>query len=146
MSFSLYQSKKFRNSWLVLGDLTPLSTVPNRHDAIYQTFQRPLASIKTRENPSNSHYCYSSCEKLKLVIFHLLGHVYGTTHILIYVFHTLCNMARQLWDALQLHEKTRNLGMSNLMKQMFYLGIIYILRNFAKGKLDCLPWRRKSLF
>ena len=110
MSFSLYQSKKFRNSWLVLGDLTPLSTVPNRHDAIYQTFQRPLASIKTRENPSNSHYCYSSCEKLKLVIFHLLGHVYGTTHILIYVFHTLCNMARQLWDALQLHEKRRKFG------------------------------------
>ena len=110
MSFSLYQSKKFRNSWLVLGNLTPLSTVQNRHNAIYQTFQRPLASIKTRQNPSNSHYCYSSCEKLKLVIFHLLGHVYGTTHILIYVFRTLCNMARQLRDALQLHEKRRKFG------------------------------------
>ena len=110
MSFSIYQSKKFRNSWLVLGDLTPLSTVQNRHEVIYQTFQRLLASVKTQQNSSNGHYCYSSCEKLKLVIFHLLCHVYGTTHILLHVFHTLCNMARQLRDALQLHEKRRKFG------------------------------------
>ena len=43
-------------------------------------------------------------------------------------FEMLCNFTR----------KQANLGMSNLMKQMLYLGIIYRLRNFSKGELDSL--------
>ena len=133
MSFSIYQSKKFRNSWLVLGDLTPLSTVQNRHKIIYQTFQRLLAPVKTQQNSRNGHYCYSSCEKLEL--FYMLSFIffvmytaqrisyfmYSTHHVTwLDNFEMLCNFTR----------KEENLGMSNLRKRMFYLGIIYILRNF----------------
>ena len=141
MVFSIYQSKNFRNSRLVLGDLYTSFQTTESSRRYLSNVSKAVSVRKDTKKPSNNHYWWKTS-----YLSSSLCHVHGTTHIKLYVFHTLCNMARQLWNALQLHEKTRNLGMSNLMKQMFYLGIIYILRNFAKGELDSLPWRRKSLF
>ena len=113
---------------MVLGDLTPLSTVQNRHEVIYQTFQRLLASVKTQQNSSNGHYCYCSCEKQLSFIFFVMytaqriSYFIYSTHYVTWLdnFEMLCNFTR----------KEENLGMSNLRKRTFYLGIICILRNF----------------
>ena len=109
----------------MLGDLTPLSTVQNRHDVIYQTFQRLLASVKTQQNP------VITITGEKLVICHLLYVMYTAQRISYFMYSThyvtwldnfemLCNFTR----------KEENLGMSYLRKRTFYSGIIYILRNF----------------
>ena len=102
--FSIYQSKNFRNSRLVLGDLTPLSKLQNRHDVIYQTFQRLLASVKTQKNP------VIIITGEKLVICHLLYVMYTaqrisnfmySTHYVTWLdnFEMLCNFTRkqEIW-------------------------------------------------
>ena len=102
--FSIYQSKNFRNSRLVLGDLTPLSKLQNRHDVIYQTFQRLLASVKTQKNP------VIIITGEKLVICHLLYVMYTAQRISYFMYSThyvtwldnfemLCNFTRkqEIW-------------------------------------------------